>query len=59
MGPALLRACTATLVSDSEVVKRLMREIEGLAPSAKKEFSASYIWWALVEEEKVNKAARM
>ena len=45
-------------VSDSEVVKRLMREVDGLAPDAKKEFSAYYIGWALSEEERLNKEAK-
>ena len=45
-------------VSDSEVVKRLMREVDGLTPDAKKEFSAYYIGWALSEEERLNKEAK-
>ena len=45
-------------VSDSEVMKRLMREVDGLTPDAKKEFSAYYIGWALSEEERLNKEAK-
>ena len=45
-------------VSDSEVVKRLMREVDGLTPDAKKEFPAYYIGWALSEEERLNKEAK-